>query len=104
MRPLGDICKKRKKLFCLSKNYVTSNCSTLSPVGPIVYGIVPFDAHFNKAYFVRVPFLWDASFRRYVLKTETIILFLKKLSSFKLLFCLTSSTNRFRNTTIRCVV
>src|SRR5215510_10841108 len=44
MRPLGDICKKRRKLFRLSKNDITSNCSTDSPVTPIVSVVPPIDA------------------------------------------------------------
>ena len=44
MRPLGDISKKRRKLFRLSKNHITSNCSTDSPVTPIVAGVPPIDA------------------------------------------------------------
>src|SRR5215510_532935 len=61
MLHLGDICKKRRKLFRLSKNDIISNCSTDSPVTPIVSGVPPFDAYF----------------RRYLQKTEKII------SSFK---------------------
>src|SRR5215510_14782786 len=53
MRPLGDICKKRRKLFRLSKNDITSNCSTDSPVGPIVSGVPRIDAQFNGAYFIK---------------------------------------------------
>src|SRR5215510_162077 len=53
MRPLGDICKKRRNLFRLSKNNITSNCSTDSPVGPIVSGVPRIDAQFNGAYFIK---------------------------------------------------
>src|SRR5215510_1820914 len=56
MRPLGDICKKRRKLFRLSKNDIISNCSTDSPVTPIVSGEPPVDAKFNCAYFRREAF------------------------------------------------
>src|SRR5215510_10700630 len=88
MRPLGDICKKRRKLYCLSKNDITSNCSTDSPVGPIVSGVPRIDAQFNGAYFIkRGLFLWDASFRRYLQKTEKII------SSFKNDFTSNCSTD-----------
>src|SRR5215510_1611553 len=52
MRRLGDICKKRRKLFRVSKNDFTSNCSTDSTVAPFVSGIVPIDAYFNGEYFV----------------------------------------------------
>src|SRR5215467_5527550 len=52
MRRLGDICKKRRKLFRVSKNDFISNCSTDSTVAPIVSGIVPIDAHLNGEYFV----------------------------------------------------
>src|SRR5215510_11656388 len=78
MLHLGDICKKRRKLFRLSKNHTTSYCSTDSPVGPIVSGVPRIDAQFNGAYYIkRCLFLYDASFRRYLQKTEKII------SSFK---------------------
>src|SRR5215510_10058305 len=53
MLPLGDICKKRRKLFRLSKNDITSNCSTDSPVTPIVSGVPPIDATFNGAYYIK---------------------------------------------------
>src|SRR5215510_4311089 len=53
MRPLGDICKKRRKLFRLTKNDITSNYSTVSPVTPIVSGVPPIDAQFNGAYFIK---------------------------------------------------
>src|SRR5215510_12956030 len=53
MRRLGDICKKQRKLFRVSKNDFTSNCSTDSTVAPIVSGIVPVDAYFNGEYFVK---------------------------------------------------
>src|SRR5215510_2866939 len=56
MRRLGDICKKRRKLFRVSKNDFTSNCSTTSTVAPIVSGIVPIDAHFNGKYFLKGAF------------------------------------------------
>src|SRR5215510_2914574 len=52
MRRLGDICKKRRKLFRVSKNDFSSNCSTVSTVGPIVSGIVPVDEYFNGEYIV----------------------------------------------------
>src|SRR5215510_8614317 len=52
MLHLGDICKKRRKLFRLSKNDIISNCSTDSPVTPIVSGVPPIDAQFNGAYFI----------------------------------------------------
>src|SRR5215510_4375186 len=105
MRPLGDICKKRRKLYCLSKNDITSNCSTDSPVGPIVSGVPRIDAQFNGAYFIkRGLFLYDASFRRYLQKTEKIISSFKKLHYFKVLYRLTRCSNRFRSTTNRCVI
>src|SRR5215510_11858731 len=53
MRRLGDICKKRRQLFRVSKNDFTSNCSTDSTVGPIVSGIVPIDAYFNGECFIK---------------------------------------------------
>src|SRR5215510_4807071 len=56
MRHLGDICKKRRKLFRVSKNDFTSNCCTDSTVEPIVSGIVPIDAYFNGEYFVKGAF------------------------------------------------
>src|SRR5215510_8802837 len=87
MRPLGDICKKQRKVVCVSQNYVTSNCCTDSPVAPIFSVILPIDAKRNDAYFVkRGLFLWDASFRSYLQKTEKNILSLKKLRYFKLLY------------------
>src|SRR5215510_15159860 len=57
MRRLGDICKKRRQLFRVSKNDFISNCSTDPTVGPIVSGIVPIDAYFNGEYFVKGAFL-----------------------------------------------
>src|SRR5215510_8884321 len=69
MRRLGDICKKRRILFRVSKNDFTSNCSTDSTVAPILSGIVPSDAYFNGEYFVKgCLFPYDASFRRYLQK------------------------------------
>src|SRR5215467_9514691 len=56
MLHLGDICKKPRKLFRLSKNDINSNCSTDSTVGPIVSGVPPIDAKFNGAYFIREAF------------------------------------------------
>src|SRR5215510_8723181 len=53
MRPLGDICKKPRKLFRLSKNVIISNCSTDLPVAPIVSGITPVDASLNGEYFIK---------------------------------------------------
>src|SRR5215510_8757196 len=52
MRRLENICKKRRKLFRVSKNNFTSNCSTDSTVAPIVSGIVPIDLYLNGEYFV----------------------------------------------------
>src|SRR5215510_3702294 len=105
MLHLGDICKKRRKLFRLSKNDINSNCSTDSPVGPIVSGVRPIDAKFNDAYLKkRGLFLQDASFRRYLQKTENIISSFKKRHYLKLLYRLTRNSNRFRSTTNRCVI
>src|SRR5215510_10042697 len=53
MRPLGDSCKKRITLFRLSKNDIPSNCSTDSPVTPIVSGVPHIHAYFNGAYFIK---------------------------------------------------
>src|SRR5215510_6108074 len=53
MRLLGDICKKPRKLFRVSKTDFISNCSTDSTIAPIVSGIVPIDAYFNGEYFVK---------------------------------------------------
>src|SRR5215510_13087827 len=53
MLHLGDNCKKRRKLFRLSKNDINSNCSTDSPIGPIVSVVPPIDAYFNDAYFIK---------------------------------------------------
>src|SRR5215510_3593235 len=73
MRPLGDICKKRRKLFRLSKNDIISNCSTDSPVTRIVSVVPPIDAYFNGAYFIkRGLVVYDASFRRYLQKRRKL--------------------------------
>jgi len=53
MRPLCDIRNKPRKVFCLSKNDVTSNCSTDSTVSPIFLKLPPIDALFNDEYIIK---------------------------------------------------
>src|SRR5215510_2917520 len=65
MRLLGDISKKPRKLFRVSKNDLTSDCSTDSTVAPFVSGIVPIDAYFNGEYFEK-----GAFFRRMCLLVD----------------------------------
>src|SRR5215475_10727488 len=44
--------QKTRKVFCFSKNDVISNCSTDSPVAPILLKMPPIDAYINDEHII----------------------------------------------------